>query len=130
GWVRLDRACIPSPLALGSRALDMLLLLAQRPGEIVGKDEIMRTVWPGLAVEDSNLTVQISTLRRILDRDPARGSCIQTLPRRGYRFTATVSRPDEVVAAPSRFALPDKPSIAVLPFANLSGDPEQEYFAD
>jgi DNA-binding winged helix-turn-helix (wHTH) protein len=79
------------PMALGSRALDLLLLLAQRQGEIVPKDVILRTVWGGRALEESNLTVQISTLRRVIDRRRLQGSCIQTIPGRGYRFVARVT---------------------------------------
>ena len=90
-------------------------------------------VWPETAVEDSNLNVQIAALRRVLDEGRAEGSCIQTVPGRGYRFTAPVTR----VAGMPRHSrpsgalpLPDEPSLAVMPFQNMSGDPEQEYFAD
>ena len=97
----------------------------------------MAAVWPGTAVEDSNLNVQIAALRRVLDEGRTEGSCIQTVRGRGYRFTAAVAR----VAAETRSnaaalqqsdppSLPDKPSLAVMPFQNMSGDPEQEYFAD
>ena len=64
------------------------------------KDEIMAAVWPGTAVEEGNLTVQISTLRRALDQGWAQGSCIQTVPGRGYRFVAPVTRGDAGAAAP------------------------------
>ena len=60
----------PTPVAIGSRALDVLSVLIVRHGELVSKDEIMRAVWPGTAVEEHNLTVQISALRRILDAGP------------------------------------------------------------
>ncbi len=93
-------------------------------------------VWPETVVEDSNLNVQIAALRRVLDEGRTERSCIQTIPGRGYRFTAPVTR----VAAEARAntalpisgvpPLPDKPSLAVMPFQNMSGDPEQEYFAD
>ena len=88
---RLDEAGI-EPITLGSRALALLKLLSERPGKLVSKDEIMKAVWPGMAVEEGNLTVQISTLRRILDRDREAGSCIQTVPGRGYRFVLPVTR--------------------------------------
>ena len=79
-------------VALGSRALDVLAILADRQGALLSKDEIMAAAWPGTVVEDNNLAVQISALRRVLDRDRTEGSCIQTVPGRGYRFVAQVVR--------------------------------------
>ena len=93
----------------------------------------MAAVWPATAVEDTNLNMQIAALRRVLDEGRAEGSCIQTIPGHGYRFTEPVTRvaADAAVLTPNaRPALPDKPSLAVMPFQNMSGDPEQEYFAD
>lgn len=92
GLSRLDPGGVASPVALGSRALDLAWLLANRHGELISKDEIMETVWPGRVVEENNLTVQISALRRILDQARAEGSCIQTVVGRGYRFVAPVTR--------------------------------------
>ena len=89
-----------------------------------------------MAIEENNLTNQISSLRRILDHGRAERSCIQTVPRRGYRFTAAVTRRQAVALSdPAAFSqsgarpLPAL-SIVVLPFINLGDDPEQEYFAD
>jgi TolB-like protein len=130
GLSRVDGSGVCEPVPLGLRSLDLLLLLAQRPGEVVPKDTIIETVWRGAAVEESNLTVQISTLRRILDRDRKQGSCIQTVPGRGYRFAASISRSSPAAQEPAVPALPDMPSIAVMPFQNISGDPEQDYFVD
>src|ERR1700756_229975 len=79
------------PLTLGSRAAALLKLLVDQQGTLVTKDEIFAAVWPGTAVEEANLTVQISALRRILDRGREHGSCIQTVPGRGYRFVAPVT---------------------------------------
>jgi TolB-like protein len=124
------------PIALGSRALDILALLINRRGDVVTKDEIIANVWRGAFIEGSNLTVQISALRRVLDQGRAPGSCIQTVVRRGYRFVMPVSHGKRGSAAepglgPGKpLELPDMPSIAVLPFLNMSGDPEQDYFVD
>jgi tetratricopeptide (TPR) repeat protein/DNA-binding winged helix-turn-helix (wHTH) protein len=84
-----------TPISLGSRAADLLLLFLDRPGELVTKSEIMDAVWPNAVVEDSNLTVQISALRRALDAGRSGASAIQTVPGRGYRFTLQVAGNDE-----------------------------------
>src|ERR1700732_2953920 len=151
GLSRRDERGVFVPVVIGSRALDVLGVLIEGDGDLVSKDEIMATVWPGTVVEDNNLTVQISALRRILDHGQPEVSCIQTVAGRGYRFVASVKRVEPAsppISSPisgnrggelegeyGRGAslaalLPthDKPSIAVLPFANLSSDSEQEYF--
>ncbi|MFK0692736.1 winged helix-turn-helix domain-containing protein [Mesorhizobium sp. IMUNJ 23033] len=122
------------PTPLGQRAVALLALLVERTGVLVPKETLIETAWPGQAIEDSNLTVQIAAVRRVLE-NLAGGACwIETRPRRGYRYvgpavTVVGLDPAEVVAK-ATLTLPDKPSIAVLPFSNLSGDPEQDYFAD
>jgi TolB-like protein len=111
-------------------------VLVERQGDLVSKDEIMVVVWPGRVVEDNNLIVQISTLRHILDHGRADGSCIQAVPRRGYRFTAAVTRREtdarsgDAMLPQTNARPPARLSIVVLPFTNLGNDPEQEYFAD
>jgi adenylate cyclase len=130
---RRDQRGVFAPLTMGSRALDILGVLVERPGELVSRAEIISAVWPETAVEDSNLDVQIAALRRVLDGTRTERSCIQTIRGRGYRFTSPVTQVAADVATASRSAgptLPDKPSLAVMPFENMSGDPEQEYFAD
>src|ERR1700738_5630210 len=78
GLSRRDEGVALSPVEIGSRALDVLGVLLERPGDLLSRDEIMVAAWPGTVVEDNNLTVQISKLRGILDQDRAQGSCIQT----------------------------------------------------
>jgi TolB-like protein len=123
------------PTMLGQRAVVLLRLLLERTGSPVSKDALIEAAWPGLAIEDSNLTVQIAALRRVFEDVAGGATWIETLPRRGYRYVgplvATGNPPTEANPQTSpALALPDKPSVAVLPFSNLSGDPEQEYFAD
>jgi len=89
---RRDEGGALVPVAIGSRALAVLDTVVARQGDLVLKDELMAAAWPGTVVEDNNLTVQISALRRILDRERAEGSCIQTIPGRGYRFVVPVAR--------------------------------------
>jgi TolB-like protein len=124
------------PVALGSRALDILGLLVARRGELVTKAQIFAAVWPNMVIEESNLFVQIAALRRVLDEGRAAGSCIQTVSGQGYRFVVPVGRRDRsalsgILSPPAEGSSePPRLSIVVLPFTNLSNDPEQQYFAD
>jgi adenylate cyclase len=108
---RRDERGVFAPMAIGSRALDILGVLVERPGDLVSRAEIIDAVWPGTAVEDSNLNVQVAALRRILDDGRAEGSCIQTVPGRGYRFIAPVMKPDEAAGS----AIPTVPSNSARP---------------
>jgi TolB-like protein/DNA-binding winged helix-turn-helix (wHTH) protein/Tfp pilus assembly protein PilF len=199
---RLDAAGEFVPVAVGSRAFDVLDVLVGRTGDLISRDEFMAAVGPATAVEDGNLNTQIAALRRVLDEGRADGSCIQTIPGRGYRFTVPVTRlessdrlaaggssgngagspiaerpesrnpsapsqsgntsplarPRELkwlwwgslvlvggalcllaaavtasnwhLPGPRETRLAPRLSIVVLPFANLSNDPDQQYFAD
>jgi len=119
---------------LGDRALSLLRVLVERPGGPISKDELIEAAWGGQAVEESNLTVQIAALRRVLAAHPGGERWIETLPRRGYRFVGPKVvrevQQETGEAGAATLALPDRPSIAVLPFQNMSGDLEQEYFVD
>lgn len=106
-----------SPVTLGARAFDLLAALVQHRDRVVSKDELLRLVWRDAAVEENNLSVQVSTLRKVLGVD-----ALRTVSGHGYRFTLPVSPPSGPAAAESMvLGLPDKPSIAVLPFANAGG---------
>ena len=90
-----------APAVLGGRAFDLLLALAERPGQLVGKHVLMDLVWPGLVVQENNLAAQISALRKVLGED-----LIATIPGRGYRFVA----PIEAAAAPEPSASAEAPA--------------------
>ena len=86
---------------LGSRAFDILTVLVERAGKVVGKDELVARAWPNVFVEDSNLKTQVCGLRRSLDEAGAGGGYIVTIPGRGYNFVARVNFAEGT--------LPDKP---------------------
>jgi adenylate cyclase len=111
------------PVQLSSRSFDILGLLLEKPDEVIGKHELMDAVWPGLVVEDNTLHVHISALRKALG-----APMIVTQHGRGYKYAG----PRPTMAAPAADgARPEtRPSIAVLPFANLSGDAAQNVFGD
>ena len=158
-------------LALTPKAIDTLLVLVENHGRLVGKEDLMKRLWPESFVEESNLAQQVFTLRKALGDDQDGNPYIETVPKRGYRFRAPVTSlaPAVVVPAteplgagpvpsksfraanfgwliliaaisvvtyaswrprPAAAPAPSKMTLAVLPFENLSGDPDQEYLSD
>lgn len=114
------------PIAVGQRGLKLLAALLARPGEILTKSQLMDACWPGMAVEESNLTVQIASLRKLLGVATHGGEWIATVPRVGYRFVGSV----DVLTGGQSGPSPATPSVAVLPFQNLSDAKDQQYFCD
>jgi len=117
-----------APVPIGQRALMVLDGLVAADGAVVTKAELMAKAWPGLVVEEGNLTVQIAGLRKELGARPDGQDWIVTVPRVGYRFAGLGELP--VAAQPALAGESGKPRLAVLPFANLSGDASRDYFAD
>jgi adenylate cyclase len=123
-------------VAIAARAYDVLWTLIEHRDRVFTKGELLDVVWPGLMVEEHNLHTHVSLLRKLIG-----ANAIATVPGRGYRFVACLdSDLDRAAPAgsgrPMRAStgadqpLPDKPSIAILPFTYMHGEPEQEYFAD
>jgi TolB-like protein len=118
------------PVKLTSRALDILCELASVPGEVVSKDRLMEKVWPDRVVEENAIQVHVSTLRKALEPGSDGHSYVLTVPGRGYRLVGIDSGPDMPAYSGPRDTPARGTSVAVLRFANLSGDSSQNYFAD
>jgi TolB-like protein len=123
------------PVPIPYRASLLLTAFLNRPGEVLTKSDLIDAAWQGAAVEEGNLAVQIAALRKLLGQPPEGGEWITTVPRVGYRFAMRRDSDSEKLShdAPDdreEAALARRPSIAVMPFANVGGEKEQEYFAD
>ena len=122
------------PIALEPQVFDLLLYLLANRDRVVSKDDLIDHVWRGRIVSDSALTTRLNAARTAVGDSGAAQRVIRTVARKGLRFVADVAEEGvpKAIPAPGEpvLALPDKPSIAVLPFQNMSGDPEQDYFAD
>jgi TolB-like protein len=123
-------------ISIGPQVFDLLQYLVENRARVVSKDDLLEAVWRGRIVSESTITSHINAARTAIGDDGRGQRFIRTVARKGFRFIGDVTEvPSNSGGADSAtagrpLALPDKPSIAVLPFANLSGDAEQDYFAD
>ena len=131
-------------VAIGPQVFDLLLYLVEHRERVVSRDNLLETVWNGRIVSESTLASHINAARKAIGDSGQEQRLIRTVVRKGFRFVAEVKeapapsgtetlRSDATASsedAAEALVLPDKPSIAVMPFLNLSGDPAQDYFID
>ena len=127
-------------VSVAPQVFDLLDYLIRNRERVVSKDDLINAIWNGRSVSDAALTTRLNVARKAIGDTGEEQRLIKTLPRKGFRFVGQVleaqgpacaAAADNPIEPPkSALALPDKPSIAVLPFQNMSGDPDQDYFAD
>ncbi len=126
-------------IALEPQVFDLLIFLINNRDRVVSKNDIIQAIWQGRAISDSTLTSRLNAARRAIGDSGERQTMIRTVPRKGFRFVSTLRAPPEISTEPraagsmgrhAAIPLSERPSIAVLPFTNMSGDREQDYFSD
>jgi TolB-like protein/tetratricopeptide (TPR) repeat protein len=114
------------PLPLEPQVFDLLAYLLQNRDRVVSRDDLMASIWKGRVVSESALSTRINAVRQAIGDRGDQQRWLKTLPRKGLRFAGDVRE----VSAPTAAPAPERPALAVLPFANLSGDAREDYFAD
>jgi len=122
-------------VAVEPQVFDLLVYLVENRDRVVSKDDLIASVWGGRIVSDSTLTSRINAARKAIGDSGVEQKLIRTIARKGLRFVGDVeigAAGQEEVREPIRPALPlpDRPAIAVLPFTNMTGDPNEDYFSD
>lgn len=126
-------------VAIGPQVFDLLLHLVANRDHVVSKDDLLEAVWGGRIVSESTITSHINAVRKAIGDSGEEQRLIRTVARKGFRFVGDIAaaeagavegRVADFTAPTPALAVPSKPSITVLPFHNLSGDPDQDYFAD
>ncbi|WP_439369648.1 winged helix-turn-helix domain-containing protein [Bradyrhizobium sp. DASA03120] len=115
-------------VSITPQVFDLLDYLIRNRERVVSKDDLIKAIWNGRSVSDAALTTRLNAARTAIGDTGEEQRLIKTLPRKGFRFVGQVQETREVAGPP----LPEKPpiAIAVLPFENMTADPEQEYFSD